>query len=266
MSINLNELPARLQPYQNQIAATQKDSIEMTLTSSEDLTLWQSKVGGDPYLPLGQQYPQSLEGENLQLLAQINFAELPENDQYPKSGILQFFINPNDDLYGLNFDDQQKQDGFRVTFHEVVNLDNTTLVQIFPVLSDDAYSPVSGQSAIQFEKSKSYIDLNNFDFSEKVTDPYAGDDDANELFCDEYAEIISANGHRLGGYPFFTQTDPREYNEDIQNYVLLLQIDTDDNGGVEIMWGDSGVGNFFIHPDDLKKRDFSKVLYNWDCY
>ena len=92
MSINLNELPARLQPYQNQIAATQKDSIEMTLTSSEDLTLWQSKVGGDPYLPLGQQYPQSLEGENLQLLAQINFAELPENDQYPKSGILQFFL------------------------------------------------------------------------------------------------------------------------------------------------------------------------------
>jgi uncharacterized protein YwqG len=33
----------------------------------------------------------------------------------------------------------------------------------------------------------------------------------------------------------------------------------------EIMWGDSGVGNFFIHPEDLKKRDFSKVFYNWDC-
>lgn len=46
-----------------------------------------------------------------------------------------------------------------------------------------------------------------------------------------------------------------------EDYVLLLQIDTDD----EIMWGDSGVGNFVIHPDDLAKRDFSKVYYTWDC-
>lgn len=34
----------------------------------------------------------------------------------------------------------------------------------------------------------------------------------------------------------------------------------------EIMWGDSDVGNFFIHPDDLKNKDFNKVLYNYDCY
>lgn len=272
MSINLNELPECLQPYKDKIVATQKDSIEITLVPinqlpTEQIELWQSKVGGDPYLPLGQQYPQSLEGENLQLLAQINFAELPENEQYPKSGILQFFINPNDDLYGLDFEDQQKQDGFRVIFHEVVNQDKSSLVQAFPELSEDAYSPVSGQSAIQFEKSESYIDLNNFDFAEKVTDPYAGnDDDANDQFCEKYSEIISANGHRLGGYPFFTQSDPREYNESLQDYVLLLQIDTDDSEGIDIMWGDSGVGNFFIHPDDLKKRDFSKVMYNWDCY
>lgn len=266
MSIDLNELPACLQAYKEQIAATQKDSIEINLSAADQLELWQSKVGGHPYLPIGQQYPQSLDGENLQLLAQINFAELPENDQYPKSGILQFFINPNDDLYGLNFDDQQKQDGFRVIYYDTVQQDNSALVQDFPILEEDVYSPVSGQSAVQFEKAVSYIDLNNFDFSRKVTDPFDKDDDESEEFCDEYSEVISANGHRLGGYPFFTQTDPREYNEAIQDYVLLLQIDTDDTDGIDIMWGDSGVGNFFIHPDDLKNRDFSKVVYNWDCY
>ena len=26
------------------------------------------------------------------------------------------------------------------------------------------------------------------------------------------------------------------------------------------------VNSHFIHPDDLEKRDFSKVVYNWDCY
>ncbi len=265
MSINLNELPAALQAYKQQIAATKKDSIEISLLPAEHLEIWQSKVGGHPYLPLAQQYPQSSEGENLQLLAQINFAELPENNIYPQSGILQFFINPHDDLYGMDFDDQQKQDGFKVIFHDSVEHDSANLQTDFPSFDgDDIYSPISGQAAIQFEKSESYIDMNNFDFAEKVTDPYDRDDE--EEFCDEYTEVISASGHRLGGYPFFTQTDPREYNESIQDYVLLLQIDTDDAGEVDIMWGDSGVGNFFIHPDDLAKRDFSKVVYNWDCY
>ncbi len=32
-----------------------------------------------------------------------------------------------------------------------------------------------------------------------------------------------------------------------------------------ILWGDAGVGNFFINREDLKRRDFSKILYNWDC-
>lgn len=43
----------------------------------------------------------------------------------------------------------------------------------------------------------------------------------------------------------FTQTDPREWEEKYQQHdILLLQIDTDDS--LNIMWGDSGVANFFI--------------------
>lgn len=67
MSINLNELPACLQPYKTQIIATKKDSIEISLLPAEDLQIWQSKVGGNPYLPVGKQYPQSAEGDDLQL-------------------------------------------------------------------------------------------------------------------------------------------------------------------------------------------------------
>ena len=119
----------------------------------------------------------------------------------------------------------------------MVTEDPKVLLQDFPEISDDDHSPVSGQSAVHFTKSESYIDLNNFDFSKKVTDPYAKEDDEGEEFCDEYSEIFSSNGHRLGGYPFFNQTDPREYNKLIQYYVLLLQIDKDDTDGIEIMWG-----------------------------
>lgn len=267
MSLNWNDVPEIFQPFKDKISSTLKSSIEIDIQPEQDLTLWQSKIGGKPYLPLGQSYPESLEGEALQLLAQINFAELPENEVYPKSGLLQFFINPNDDLYGLNFDDQQKQDGFRVIYIEDVTQDIAQLEQTFPTLdSENTLSPIEGQYAIRFQSDQQYIGLSEFNFSEKVTDVSTMEDDVAEEFWDEYGETFSANGHRLSGYAFFTQTDPREYNEKIQDYVLLLQIDTDDSDGKNIMWGDSGVGNFFIHPEDLKKRDFSKVLYNWDCY
>ena len=31
------------------------------------------------------------------------------------------------------------------------------------------------------------------------------------------------------------------------------------------MWGDAGVANFFISEQDLKNKDFTNVVYNWDC-
>ena len=68
--------------------------------------------------------------------------------------------------------------------------------------------------------------------------------------------------HKLGGYAYFTQWDPRETEGEIRDYMLLFQMDSDDH----IIWGDVGVGNFFINPSDLKKKDFSKVFYNWDCH
>jgi len=38
-----------------------------------------------------------------------------------------------------------------------------------------------------------------------------------------------------------------------------------DNPSHEIMWGDSGVANFFINLEDLKKLNFQNVIYTWDC-
>jgi uncharacterized protein YwqG len=68
-------------------------------------------------------------------------------------------------------------------------------------------------------------------------------------------------GHKIGGYAFFTQCDPRDYNKNKKNDILLFQIDTD----AEIMFGDSGVANFFINEDDLINKRFEKAYFNWDC-
>jgi uncharacterized protein YwqG len=68
----------------------------------------------------------------------------------------------------------------------------------------------------------------------------------------------------VGGFPHFTQGDyrPEGYSE------LLLQIDSFDySDGYEntVMWGDGGVINFFIKPENLKNADFSDIYIGGDC-
>ena len=69
-----------------------------------------------------------------------------------------------------------------------------------------------------------------------------------------------ASGHKLGGYAFFTQCDPRDPAVPMQ---LLFQMDSDND--INTMWGDMGIANFFIRPEDLQALRFDRVLYNWDC-
>jgi uncharacterized protein YwqG len=273
MNLQAEHLPNTLHPYLEKISATILPAVEMTLTASKTLSLWQSKIGGLPYLPLNENYPVDANGNPLSLLAQFNFAEIPALAHFPDQGILQFYIAA-DDLYGMNFDDQQQQSGFKVLYFDQVIEDASKLRQDFSALqfTEDDYLPFSGQYAIEFQATIQAITLGDFTFAPKILGvdelydyeaQFTGGDFESD-FIEPYEELISASGHRLGGYPYFTQTDPRHYNEKIQDYILLFQLDTDDAEN-EIMWGDSGVGNFFIHPEDLKKRDFSKVLYNWDC-
>ncbi|MGE8646053.1 YwqG family protein [Acinetobacter vivianii] len=273
MNLQAENLPNTLHPYLEKISATILPTVSMQLTASDDLALWQSKIGGQPYLPLEVAYPVDSDGNPLVLLAQFNFAEIPDLPHFPDTGILQFYIAA-DDLYGMNFDDQQLQSGFKVLYFDQVIEDLTQLKQDFSELEfdEEAYLPFSGQYSIEFQRAEQAISLEDFAFGKKILnvdelydfeDQFEGGDFEND-FIEPYHELLSASGHRLGGYPFFTQTDPRQYNEKIQDYILLFQLDTDDAEN-DIMWGDSGVGNFFIHPEDLKKRDFSKVVYNWDC-
>lgn len=267
----MTQQPDLLKPYLEKIKQTERPCIEMTLTPSEQISLWQSHVGGQPYLPSDVTYPTDSEQQPLALLAQINFAEVPANSLFPTEGILQFFIG-TDDLYGLDFDDQQRQNDFRVIFHPHVTQDIAQLQQTFPeTTGEEKYSPLSGQYSIDFGLKTQAISIEDAAFGEKILDGKSlfhsdQEEDSDEIFWNQYVENFPASGHHLAGYPFFTQSDPREYNASIKDYILLLQIDSDQIDGHEIIWGDTGVGNFFIHPEDLKNRDFSKVVYNWDCY
>ena len=68
---------------------------------------------------------------------------------------------------------------------------------------------------------------------------------------------------RIGGYSRVEQMDPRLEFPD-EDWILLFSLDSQGRGGYAVSWGDGGVGNFYIRPEDLARRDFSKVMYYWD--
>ncbi len=82
-----------------------------------------------------------------------------------------------------------------------------------------------------------------------------------EKLSNEFDEFFKTEGHKIGGYAYFTQSDPRDYDEKLRSDLPILQIDTDEN----IVIGDVGLIHFFLNKEDLKNKNFEKAYFQWDC-
>ncbi len=271
------KLTALLEEMENHLK--KQPYIELTPKRSET-TVFDSKLGGTPYLPKDFPYPTvergKFAGMPLKFLAQLNFEKLPHIPDFPEKGILQFYCGcDGDDLIGLD-----GGGGYRVIYHKNIITGKAQLVSSngMPKFYENDYCfPFEGEFKLEASLLKSMsVTVSDYRFEETVTAAY------NKLFGTNYNAVFGSNspesiahndeklydelydfgyicGSRIGGFPYFTQQDPR--NEDYGYDVLLFQLDSDDG----IMWGDSGVANFFISREKLKNCDFSDVLYNWDC-
>ena len=230
-----------------------------------------SKFGGLPYWTRGEEYPKAEDGANLYLLAQINFDQVPNLADYPNRGLLQIFIKA-DDTYGCSFDSEQKD--WRIVWREVfspslamseADLRAMGVKSASDEKGEDEFLPFDKEYSLSFKKEITFVHPNCDDFDDVLKNasqvlgfpvydksPYElFDEDSFSVFFDDNSK------HQIGGYPDFTQNDVRREGD-----ILLFQMDSDG----EILWGDMGIANFFINPEDLINRDFSNVLYNWDCY
>lgn len=242
--------------YLSTISSSMRSYVEVRAKQGGGLLPWQSKFGGLPYLPKGVDYPRNKEGNPLYLLAQLNFEEIPYLFPYPDKGILQFWI-ADDDLLGLEFEGDPLQENFKAIYYPTFSREN--LVRDFSFLPAPNCTPFEsgeGECALEFSSKEMPITYTDYRFEKLFPN-------VEDEFSDWYMDAYGGGGHRIGGYPYFTQVDPREDSEHAAKELLLLQIDTDYDSGIE--WGDEGVANFFISPSDLNKRDFSRVFYNWDC-
>lgn len=257
-----------------------QEYVRMKLSKLENETLEQSKIGGVPFLKSLDDIPVDVKNEPMMLLAQINLSELPEGQTvFPSNkGLLQFWVSGNDEGYGMGIESLEDTKNSKLIFIEDVTT-TLTLDEIQSHFSQFEFeeTPISGGAfKISYSLGKQYLSPADYRFQEiavpiwnevnpdmEIESIFDGYDGAVEAI---YETLLPEQPiHQLGGYPYFTQEDPREFEEELQVYdQLLLQIDTDDDEGVDIAWGDGGISNILMKSEDLKAMNFEHYIYTWD--
>lgn len=247
-----------------------------------------SNVAGVFYLPKTDSVPVNENGEQLMYLAQINCEELPENNIYPKTGIMQFWIFGGD----VNTDSGLWQ----------CTSDNNKRVIYYPAIKEhfnveelaDIYKPneaVRGELissicknvpfAMSFKKTNQWVTPADFRFDKlfdrKMEKYFSNNMSLDSLFQIDYEtanyifdELCAENHTQIGGYVFFSQIDPRGSFDDSGNIFyeeyteLLFQIYFKFRDDVfDIFDYGYGVGNFFATKEQLNNLDFEECLYTW---
>lgn len=233
--------------------------------------LSRSYLKGAPLVPKNFKWPIRSDGTKLVFLAQIDLAEVSGweciEDSLPADGILSFFYDVEGQPWGSSLSDK---DGWRV-FYFPASSDLELYLDEGP---DDHWS-------IDWLEEHSYPDSASEEFMTLA-------DSAQEEY-EAFVECAYEEGpiHRLLGHPVLIQADYREsieivsnqinfekiradrealkeLNEDSKKWRLLLQLDSDD--GIDWTWGDNGSLYFCIEEDALKRRDFSNVWVELQCY
>jgi hypothetical protein len=273
--------------YDELKAAHNKEVIYIKAEKVDDLSLEESKFGGFPFVPLGGAIPTNAEGSQLALLAQINCAQLPENNMYPSDGWLQVWCL-EDEMYGFCSDTIQPETNQKVLYipagtqgeplERVVAMYQPYTNEECPLWFVDEQGDIWGMR-LSFTHGQQGITYSDGRFRDLFLDRWNKryPEQAVENFYDLPDEIFenmvdSHDGpdcaHQLGGYPYFTQYDPRfEYrsSEATKYTELLFQIDSQFDTKWDLCWGDAGVRNLFISRENLEALDFSDLLYNFDC-
>lgn len=211
-----------------------------------------SVIGGR----LNESAPLDETGHPMRLLAAIFFSEMPKLKDFPDKGVLRFYIAENES-YGMSFHEQTKQKNFRVLYDEDESAFESSAMSV-----QSENFPVYGSFHIEFSKVKEAMPFSVDGAQDLFEEKFGVIEDG--IFDSLYDSLV-VDYSKVGGYPYFTQFDPRESKYKEYDTLLFQLNSTSINGKDLVMFGDCGVCNFFISKKDLKRKDFSNVLYNWDC-
>jgi uncharacterized protein YwqG len=260
-----------LADLQRRLAATRRPVARIALEPMGTDDPRVSKVGGRPFLPPGATLPCDSSGRPLALLAQINWRELDGLPGCPQDGLLQVWI-ARDGRFGIgdiggagDVSALSVQGNFRLLSWPAATVAGPLGPADLPMDAKRLPFDPNRPRRMRFTRDEEVMSAADFRFDAALgtalatlaTDCAAPRGLDPERLEEAAIEHFDGAGHKIGGYPTFTQEDPRSDPA----LDLLLQLDSDD--GME--WGDAGVASFFITPEDLVRGCFERVLYSWDC-
>lgn len=258
--------PVAARKYRTWQAANALPAVELHPTGAAPRLLGGTRIGGPAWLGRSEEWPKDRKGRRMTFLAQLDFASMPRIADYPETGVLQFFV-AHDQTYGADSQRPERGD-FRVIWRPAIKpggrlVANVPHLDPVPGLRSPLERPTASTGvALRPRAVRSVPTFNNW------------------MFVRDFAELYRRNGwgrlsallgasphhaserHHVGGHPEFVQDDWRTFRRDYREADrVLLNLWSDKS----LMWGDMGQGQFLIARDDLLKRDFSRVWYQWDC-
>lgn len=257
-------------------------------SSSGSLNIFTSRLGSSSpfYFPNHLERPLDPKGKPLELVAQINFSELYQNDELsqkilqddqlkylPRSGIMCFFV-------GFGYEENVGDLNKIYYFPDIVQAIDTTaefspLTFTFDkqVVSSSCYewmALIGEEDAYDYAKKIAHLEevekiepsfplfslkgmafrIRKY-FEKKHKLPYY------YKIAEEYNNHYDPYENQIGGYPNCYQPDERIYDPELRKYdFLLLQLD-DYSGAGDIL-------HFYIPLEKLKQLDFSDILCTYD--
>lgn len=253
--------------------------LESRRVAQADLSLGQSRLGGEPDLPAKFKWP-VYKGKPLAFVAQLNMeaaARVMSTAPLPKRGHLWFFFAADQRNWGF---DPKDRGSSLVHYEADVALERRALPRELP--EEGRFQPCALAMA-------SYVDIPSM---EDERNPLMGsDDDMLDSYSEVQDQLASPNGdiaHKLLGHAQTIQgamelecalTSNGIYTGDSSGYKdrrvaklaksqydwrLLLQIDSDEHAGM--MWVDAGRIYYWIREQDLLERRFDKSWLVLQCY
>jgi uncharacterized protein YwqG len=265
--------------------------LQRTLTPEEQISIGASKLGGSPDVPNGFEWPHVTnikKPEAMEFVAQIRPSDLPEPvpEPAPRDGLLSFF--------------RRWSEGRVFYFPEGTPLMRTAgpYAPVDPPPSGFWQNLRAGfthkdprhtyrAASLTFESWISPADGN----SSMIQQLALSEADAEAYM--ELCEALWENGspgdvvkHQMFGHASPVQNEmelecsflrrrekprwdlpPEDFVAAAQDWVLLLQLDSDDGpAGPGWMWGDLGIVYFWIHRKDLAVRTFAQAIAIEQCH
>ena len=245
------------------IDETTRDCYEIVYTN-ENPSILDDKIGGTPYLPIGEEYPKDKYGNPMALLFQANLTNL-ELSNYPK-GVLEIFLSTNKDdvcgsyelakdcylikVYeeGLEYQENIEYVPLDMFINHPIKVKLEKKEMSFPFnMSDDQIV----NYLLDLIERKFNITLNNpMDIKNKLNIDY---DDLVDKLSDKTFGFAN-----IGGYPWFINEPDVEYDT---TKKCLAFIESDLEKG--ICFG-ADAGNILVLSNkvDIINKDYNNIYCN----